>query len=194
MLMEAGDHGLSATVVEDLKVLQRHAARVIAIAGNLLSFARESPRAREPVDVNTVVTDTLALVEKQLTRRGIRVETRLARDLPSVLGHANALQQVVLNLLANAGDALGDRGAITITTATRDNRVTMIVADDGPGIPPEILSRIFDPFFTTKTSGTGLGLSVSYGIVHDHDGTLEARSEPGHGTVFTMSLPAQSRS
>jgi hypothetical protein len=190
MLMEAEDHGLPATVVEDLKVLQRHAARVVSIAGNLLSFARESPRERSAVDFNAVVTETLALVEPQLVRRGIRIESRLAPALPAVLGHANALQQVVLNLLANAGEALGDRGTISITTASDDDRVTMVVADDGPGIPPEVLSRIFDPFFTTKTTGTGLGLSVSYGIVRDHDGTLEARSEPGRGTVFTLALRA----
>ena len=133
--------------------------------------------------------DALALVEKQLIRAGVRLDCQLAADVPAVLGHANTLQQVVLNIVTNAGQALGDHGTIRIVTRADQNRVTIEVADDGPGIPADVLSRIFDPFFTTKPSGTGLGLPVSYGIVRDHGGTMDVRSEVGRGTTFTVSLP-----
>ena len=108
-------------------------------------------------------------------------------------GDANALQQVLINLVTNARDALGGRGEIVIATARGAGRpagVRLTVRDSGPGIPREILAKIFDPFFTTKPSGTGLGLSISYGIVRDHQGTIEVQSEPGRGTTFALSFPA----
>jgi two-component system, NtrC family, sensor kinase len=117
------------------------------------------------------------------------VDCRLGTGVPRVLGHANALQQVILNLVTNAGQALGDHGSVRVATAADEGHVIVEVADDGPGIPSDVLSHVFDPFFTTKPSGTGLGLSVSYGIVRDHGGTMDVRSEVGHGTVFTVSLP-----
>ncbi|HEV8616814.1 MAG TPA: PAS domain S-box protein [Methylomirabilota bacterium] len=190
MLIEAEEHGLPATVVEDLRVLHRQTMRVTDIAAKLLTFAREGPSSRQLVDLNAVVQDALALVEKQLERDGIRIDCRLASGIPHVLGHANALQQVVLNLVTNAGQALGDHGAIRIVTAAADpERVTLEVADDGPGISPAVLAHVFDPFFTTKSSGTGLGLSVTYGIVREHGGTIDVRSEPGRGTTFIIALP-----
>jgi PAS domain S-box-containing protein len=193
MLMEAMEQGLPTAVVEDLHVLHRHAMRVTDIAAKLLTFAREAPTAREPVDLNAVIVDALALVEGQLGRAGVRVERHLAAGLPPVLGQANALQQVVLNLVTNAGQALGDHGTIRITTTVNQDHVTLEVADDGPGIPPGVLSRVFDPFFTTKSSGTGLGLSVTYGIVRDHGGTIDVRSEADRETVFTVALPVTRR-
>ena len=189
MLMEAEEHGLPSAVIEDLRVLHRHALRVTDIAAKLLTFARETPADRQPIDINAVVTDALALVQKQLDHSGVHMDLRLGAGLPRVLGHANALQQVVLNLVTNAGQALGDHGTIRVVTAVDNTHVTIEVADDGPGIPPATLSHVFDPFFTTKATGTGLGLSVSYGIVRDHGGTMDVRSEVGRGTVFTVSLP-----
>jgi len=190
MLIEAKEQGLPDAVLEDLRVLHRHAMRVTDIAAKLLTFARETPADRQPVDINTVVTDALALVEKQLGRNGVHVESRLGAGLSPVLGHANALQQVVLNLVTNAGQALADHGTIRVTTVTdAAGRVTIEVADDGPGIAPDALTHVFDPFFTTKPTGTGLGLSVSYGIVRDHGGTIDVRSEIGRGSTFTVSLP-----
>jgi PAS domain S-box-containing protein len=191
MLIEAKEHGLPDSVLDDLRVLHRHAMRVTDIAAKLLTFARETPADRQPVDVNSVVTDALALVEKQLGRSGVHVECRLGSGLSPVLGHANALQQVVLNLVTNAGQALVDHGTIRVTTAAdAAGRLTIEVADDGPGIPPEALTHVFDPFFTTKPTGTGLGLSVSYGIVRDHGGTIDVRSDVGRGSTFTVALPA----
>jgi len=189
MLMEAEEHGLPSAVIEDLRVLHRHALRVTDIAAKLLTFARETPADRQPIDINAVVTDALALVQKQLGHSGVHMDLRLGAGLPQVLGHANALQQVVLNLVTNAGQALADHGTIRVVTAVGNTHITVEVADDGPGIPPATLSHVFDPFFTTKATGTGLGLSVSYGIVRDHGGTMDVRSKVGHGTVFTVSLP-----
>jgi PAS domain S-box-containing protein len=189
MLIEAEENGLPQTVIDDLRVLHRHAMRVTDIAAKLLTFARETPAVRQPVDLNAAVIDALALVEKQLERTGVHVECRLAPSLPPVLGHANALQQIALNLLTNAGQALGDHGTIRVVTTAGEDRVTLEITDDGPGIPPAVLAHVFDPFFTTKSSGTGLGLSVTYGIVQDHGGAIDVRSEPGHGATFTVTLP-----
>ncbi|HEX3177631.1 MAG TPA: PAS domain S-box protein [Methylomirabilota bacterium] len=190
MLIEAQEQSLPDSVAADLRVLHRQAMRVTDIAAKLLTFARETPADRQPVDVNAVVTDALALVEKQLQRSGIRVESRLASDLSPVLGHANTLQQVILNLVSNAGQALGDHGTICITTAEDGaGRLVIQVSDDGPGIARDVLTHVFDPFFTTKPTGTGLGLSVSYGIVRDHGGTIEVQSAGDRGTTFTVALP-----
>jgi len=115
----------------------------------------------------------------------------LSPDLPPIWGDANALQQVVMNLLTNARDAVrGDGGIVVETRAAAEppGAVQLVVRDTGPGIPPEILPKIFDPFFTTKAEGTGLGLSISYGIVRDHGGTVDVRSAPGEGTTFVLTF------
>ena len=193
MLLDAEADPLPAAVMEDLHVLHRHAQRVARIAQGLLSFARQAPGegTRALVFLNALVEDTLLLVEKQVVKEGIAVKHTLDPGLAPVWGDENALQQVLVNLLTNARDALGAHGEIRIATCTGAdaNTVKLIVSDTGPGIPPEVLPRIFDPFFTTKVRGTGLGLSVSYGIVRDHKGTLEVESRPGEGTTFVLTLP-----
>jgi signal transduction histidine kinase len=116
----------------------------------------------------------------------------LAVGLPLVHGDPNALQQVLINLLTNAGDALEVGGTISLETSrvSRDEgMVRLIVRDTGPGIAPEILPRIFDPFYTTKSDGTGLGLSISYNIVREHKGTIDVESLPGKGTIFILTFP-----
>lgn len=193
MLMEAESRELPAEVRADLEVLHRHAQRVARIAQGLLSFSRHSPAERGPVDLNRVVEETLLLVEKQMSKEGIRVGARLDRALPPLLGDANALQQVVLNLLTNAREAMAAGGQIRVETGPAPGRpgwVRLTVADTGRGISAEELPKIFDPFYTTKAEGTGLGLSVSYGIVKDHHGTVDVRSEPGKGTTFVLTFPA----
>lgn len=190
MLLEAQSQGLSEDLREDLQVLHRHAQRVARIAAGLLSFARQAPRERTAVDINRVIEDTLLLVEKSITREGLVLRRALAPGLPPVWGDANALQQVLVNLLTNARDALDRTGEIAVTTSA-DPRggVRVVVRDTGRGIPPEALPRIFDPFFTTKADGTGLGLSISYGIVRDHQGTVDVQSRTGQGTTFTLTFP-----
>jgi hypothetical protein len=192
MLMEAQERHLPDDLVEDLRVLHRNALRVVRIAQSLLSFARQSPADRQAVDLNRCVEDTLLLIARQMGQEGIRVVTHLDPTGPVVLGHANALEQVVLNLVSNARDAMGGEGEVSIESSFVPDRpgwVQLTVRDTGPGMPPEVLSRIFDPFFTTKERGTGLGLSVSYGIVRDHNGTIDVQSDPGRGTTFTMTFP-----
>ncbi|HXJ79530.1 MAG TPA: ATP-binding protein [Candidatus Methylomirabilis sp.] len=191
MLLDAEAERLSAVVMEDLRVLHRHAQRVARIAQGLLSFARQSSGQRGPVDLNHVVEETLLLMEKQVVKGGIAMKHALAPDLPAVLGDGNALQQVLVNLLTNARDALVQGGEIAVATGLAPaGGVRLIVSDTGPGIPPEVLPRIFDPFFTTKTEGTGLGLSISYGIVREHKGTVDVHSKPGAGTTFILTFPS----
>ncbi|HET8577479.1 MAG TPA: ATP-binding protein [Methylomirabilota bacterium] len=193
MLLDAESQPLPAEVTEDLQVLHRHAQRVARIAQGLLSFARQSSGQRGPVDLNHLVEETLLLIEKQVAQSGIAVKRALAPELPPVLGDSNALQQVVLNLLTNARDALGGGGEIAVETRVvpgHPGGARLVVRDTGPGIPPDLLPKIFDPFFTTKSDGTGLGLSISYGIVRDHQGTVDVQSRPGQGTTFILTFPA----
>ncbi|MBI2155610.1 MAG: PAS domain-containing protein [Candidatus Rokubacteria bacterium] len=191
MQLDAETRPLPADVREDLHVIHRHAQRVARIAQGLLSFSRHSSGAHGRVDLNRLVDETLLLIEKQIVRDGIALRRALAPTLPPVWGDANALQQVVMNLLTNARDAVRKGGEIAIETAPAaepPGGVRLVVRDTGPGIPPEDLPRIFDPFFTTKAEGTGLGLSISYGIVREHRGTVDVQSRPGEGTTFVLTF------
>jgi PAS domain S-box-containing protein len=195
MLEDAETLRLPTAVREDLAVLERNAQRVGRIAQGLLSFARRGSGLRQPTDLNAVVGETLLLFETNARMAGIAAERRLAPDLPPVEADPGQLQQVILNLLNNARDALGDRGEIRVETGRARDRpgwVRLVVADTGPGIPPEVKSRIFLPFFTTKVGGTGLGLPISHRIVQDHQGVIEVSSEPGAGATFTILLPGLS--
>jgi signal transduction histidine kinase len=192
MLSEAEGQPFPVQHLEDLKVVHRNVLRVAGVAQALRSFARQSTGERRPVDLNTVVAETLLLVGKPMSTDNVRITTVLDATLPAVLGDANALQQVLLNLLTNAREALTDAGEIRIETGrdpARPGWLRLIVADTGPGIPPAHLPHLFEPFYTTKPSGTGLGLAVSYGIVQDHLGTIDVHSVPGHGATFTLSFP-----
>ena len=193
MLLEGGP-ALPEEVREDLRVLHRQTQRVARITQGLLSFARRSSGERGPVDLNHVVRETLLLAERQVAKGGVKLSVDLARDLPAVLGDADTLQQVVLNLVTNARDAVAAAGGeIRIATGRRREQpsiVELIVADTGPGIAPADLARIFDPFFTTKPTGTGLGLSVTHGIMREHGGTIDVESSLGRGARFILSFPA----
>jgi PAS domain S-box-containing protein len=191
MLVDAETRDLPEDVAEDLRVIHRHAQRVARIAQGLLSFARSPSGQAGRIDLNHVVEETLLLVEKMLVKDGARIRRALAPDLPPIWGDASALQQVVMNLLTNARDAVKGDGEISIeTSAARESSgdVQLVVRDTGLGIPPEVLPKIFDPFFTTKAEGTGLGLSISYGIVRDHQGTVDVQSRPGEGTTFVLTF------
>jgi len=165
------------------------------IVRNLLFFARQRPPERAAVQLQSVIEQTLALRTNQLTLSGIMVTTEFVRDLPEITGDAQQLEQVFLNLLLNAEQAILEQktqGQILVRTrVSADGRAIYAdVVDDGPGIAPDALPRVFEPFFTTKTvgSGTGLGLSVSYGILEEHGGKLSVQSRPGE-TIFTIELP-----
>jgi two-component system, NtrC family, sensor kinase len=193
MLLDAEEQNLPPQVLEDLQVLHRATQRVARIAANLRSFARQAPREHTRIDLNAVVAETLLLMRKPLEADGIVLVTSLDPSIDAILGDAGTLQQVLLNLVTNAREAMAGRGGeIRIETgivAERPRWVRVVIADTGPGISAEELSKVFDPFFTTKTTGTGLGLSVSYGIVQDHHGTVDVQSVPGKGTTFALAFP-----
>ena len=151
------------------------------------NFARE-PRSSEPMDLNRCVKETLAFVRKDLD--GIRVRLRLGR-LPPVRGFHGQMNQVLLNLVKNAAEAMEGKGTLALSTSARARRVRVTVADTGPGLTPAERERIFDPFYTTKEEGRGmgLGLSLSATIVQNHGGQLTVSSPPGRGAVFTIDLP-----
>jgi two-component system, NtrC family, sensor kinase len=165
--------------------------RASEIVNNLLNFSRTGGAEFTEVDLNAVVDETLALVAHPFRTAQVNVTRNLQQQLPLVLGSNNKLQQVFLNLFLNARDAMPSGGTVEIRTASFNGSVEVEIKDTGAGIPRENLHRIFDPFFTTKASGrgTGLGLSVSYGIVKEHSGKLDVRSTPGKGTAFRLEFP-----
>ncbi len=175
-----------------LERIESQSQRASSIANSLLNLARPECPAFEEVSLNDAVAEVLGLFEPQVKTRGIRVEVVLDPALPSIRGHKARIQQVLLNLLLNARDALGEEGQITVMTRAGEDRVSLEVVDNGAGIAEEDLPRIFDPFFTTKGRGrgTGLGLSISYGIVQEHAGKLTVESSPGESTRFRVDLPA----
>ncbi len=166
--------------------------RASEIVNNLLNFSRTGASELADIDVNRVVEETLSLVAHPLKTSQIQIVKQLGEPLPPVRGSANKLQQVFLNLFLNARDAMPGGGMLEVRTATHNGSVEIEVVDTGAGIPREHIHRIFDPFFTTKASGrgTGLGLSVSYGIIKEHAGKIDVRSSPGKGTSFHVEFPA----
>jgi two-component system, NtrC family, sensor kinase len=157
----------------------------------LLNFSRTGAAQLAEVDLNTVLDDTLTLVQHPFRTAQVKVVRTYQDTLPAVLGSTTRLQQVFLNLFMNARDAMPSGGMLEVRTFAQNGTVEVEVTDTGSGIPAEHINRIFDPFFTTKSSGrgTGLGLSVSYGIIKEHAGKVEVRSTPGKGTSFRLEFP-----
>jgi two-component system NtrC family sensor kinase len=175
-----------------LEKIARQTFRASEIVNSLLNFSRTSTSELVEVQLNRVIQETLSLLEHQLKKAGIEVRTKLDPILEPVKGNPGKLQQVFLNLILNARDAMEPRGVLEVSTRAGENGVVVEVIDSGHGIAPEHLSRIYDPFFTTKSAkkGTGLGLSVTYGIIQEHGGAIEAISRPGEGTCFHLEFPA----
>jgi len=163
-----------------------------SVITKLLGFARKQEPARAPVSLNTVVRTVARLLAFDVERKAVTLESDLPEDLPAVDGDSQLLQEVIMNLLLNAIDAVESGGRIRVRTRAAAGTVSVEVADDGRGIEPADRPHIFDPFFTTKPTGqgTGLGLSVSLGIVQAHGGSIAVASEPGAGATFTVTLPA----
>src|SRR5579862_2469114 len=165
--------------------------RASEIVNNLLNFSRTGAAEFVELDVNNVLEETLTLVQHPFKTAQVKVIKNYTQELPAVLGSITRLQQVFLNLFMNARDAMPSGGMLEVRTGAHNGSVEIEVTDTGAGIPPEHLHRIFDPFFTTKASGrgTGLGLSVSYGIIKEHAGKVDVRSTPGKGTSFRLEFP-----
>ena len=165
--------------------------RASEIVNNLLNFSRTGGTEPVQVDLNSVLEETLTLVQHPFKTAQVNVVKNYAERLPAILGSTTRLQQVFLNLFMNARDAMPGGGMLEVRTGSRNGSVEVEVTDTGAGIPPEHLNRIFDPFFTTKATGrgTGLGLSVSYGIIKEHAGKVDVRSTPGKGTSFRLEFP-----
>ena len=191
MLLEGADPGDPRTAL--LEKIERQTFRAAKIVNSLLTLSRPGVPGGEPapVDLNAVVTDVFSLLEHQLELARIKVRRDLSTVPALVLGIEHQLQQVFLNLFLNARDAMPRSGWLSVTTRVDDGHVVAVVSDTGSGIPPDQLARIYDPFFTTKASGrgTGLGLSVSYGIVNEHHGAIQCDSAVGQGTRFTLTFP-----
>jgi signal transduction histidine kinase len=177
-------------LIQDILIQSERASDIVK---GLLDFSRAEHPEFEALPVGAVIQDTLKLVRNQLTLSGIHVEEDIPPDLPPIYGEKKSLQQVFLNLFINAVQAMLDGGTLSISAHPSADGQWMIidVADTGVGIDPEHLTRIFDPFYTTKQvgRGTGLGLSVTYGIVGKHGGHIEVKSRVGAGTTFTVTLP-----
>jgi len=166
--------------------------RASEIINNLLKFSRVSGSERVELELNKAIQETLSLAAPMLRAAKISLQTRLDSDLPTVQGNAGKLQQVFMNLIMNARDAMPYGGDLSVTTSAVDSTVSVEIADSGVGIAPENLRKIFDPFFTTKAinRGTGLGLAVSYGIMREHSGKIYVDSAVGRGASFRLEFPA----
>src|ERR1700690_2874123 len=178
-----------------LEKITRQTFRASEIVNNLLNFSRTSGAEFTEVDVNKIISDTLALLEHQFKIMKIKVQDERSPQVPPIHGNAGRLQQVFLNLFLNAKDAMSNGGTLRIATANGE-KVRVMVSDTGTGIAKEHIQRIYDPFFTTKTApregqprGTGLGLSVTYGIIQEHAGKIRVESRHGEGTTFYLDFP-----
>ncbi|HSM86147.1 MAG TPA: ATP-binding protein [Candidatus Limnocylindrales bacterium] len=188
----AGDPKLSGL----LDKITRQTFRASEIVNNLLNFSRTSAAEFSDIDLNRIVSETLTLLEHQFKTSHIKVEAEFYQGLPPIHGNAGKLQQVFLNLFLNAKDAMAGRGGTLQIQTANGTGVQVSIRDTGTGIAPEHINKIYDPFFTTKLSpregqsrGTGLGLSVTYGIIQEHAGTIRVDSAPGKGTTFHLEFP-----
>lgn len=188
--MDVGD---KARILHELNNTMQQVRKASEIISHLRTFGRAAPVSREPVAIKQIIERALSLIQEQLRLRQIEVKLDLPAEEPIVIGNAIQLEQVFINLLANARDALVDvpHRLITITCRVERDTVVLSFADTGTGIPEGLEQRIFDPFFTTKEvgAGTGLGLSITYGIMKEHQGAITVENHPGEGATFWIRLP-----
>ncbi|MBM9613196.1 hypothetical protein JWJ90_02725 [Desulfobulbus rhabdoformis] len=179
---------------QTIKKIKHHVERAATITHRLLGFARKISAEQEQVQINEIIQEALSFLAKEAEHNNISVELKLDPQLPVTMTEAHRLQQILLNLIDNALDAIGQDGKLEISTASTQQEIHIHLADNGPGIPPEVMAKIWDPFFTTKEQGkgTGLGLSISQNIIRTLGGTLTAKNREGGGTIFTVTLPIRS--
>ncbi|MDR0477642.1 MAG: hypothetical protein LBH14_06875 [Desulfobulbaceae bacterium] len=174
-----------------VKKIRYHVERAAAITKRLLGFSRKISSEQAEVRVNDLVQETVSFLDKEAKTNNITVSLRLAENLPVIMTEGNRLQQVILNLVDNALDAIGHDGQVEVVTEQQGDAIAIRVEDNGPGIDPEVMKQIWDPFFTTKEQGqgTGLGLSISQNIIKTLGGEIGVAGRQGGGTVFTITLP-----
>jgi signal transduction histidine kinase len=159
-----------------------------------MQFSRQEKGEHGPVSVNDVVEKSIAIVDHQLSLGNVSIESELADHIPEISGNANQLQQVLMNLMINAQQAMGEEGGtVTVATLVEANSILITVSDTGPGIEADVAEKIFEPFYTTKPAGqgTGLGLSVTYGIIQDHGGNISVSRAENSGAKFIITLPLE---
>jgi two-component system NtrC family sensor kinase len=176
---------------EDVEVMVKETIRCREIVKRLLDFAKQSKPQKKLTDINSLIENIVLLVRNQTSFRNIRIDKDLTADIPGIQADADQVQQVFINIVLNAAEAMTKGGMLTITSRLSRSKdfIEIIFKDNGPGIPESVKEKIFDPFFTTKEHGTGLGLSISYGIIEQHGGTISVESTPGEGSVFAIELP-----
>lgn len=183
-------------IVRDLRNAMQQVGKATEIISHLRTFGRVAPVSREAVSMNQVIEQALSLMHEQLRLREIEVELDLSPAHPTVIGNSIQLEQVLINLLTNARDAVAQssRKIVHIACDVQAGVINLTFSDTGPGIPEGFEQRIFDPFFTTKEvgRGTGLGLSITYGIIKEHGGTIAVANGPGGGATFLIQLPLAS--
>ncbi len=174
-----------------LEMALSETVRLSDLLRKMLSFSKPDQEQRQPIDINTVIDEILLLHEKQLRENDIHIATTFADGLDRVNASKDQLRQVFLNMVANARDAMANGGTLTVTTSSDGENVIIEITDTGTGIKAEHIDKIFDSFFTTKgeVKGVGLGLSVCYGFIKDHDGDIVVKSQMGTGTTFVITLP-----
>jgi two-component system NtrC family sensor kinase len=175
-----------------LNAIFESVTRCRTITHRLLGFSRQTDISRDIINLNDTLREVIGFLEKEVLFRNITLELHLREDLPNVTSDKGQLEQVVLNIMNNAVDAIEKGGRIEIITDVKDeNTLTISIIDNGPGIPENVVKHIFEPFFTTKEKGkgTGLGLSISYGIIQKLGGTISVQSEVNKGTNFTIEIP-----
>ena len=185
-----GDHPLQ----EDLQTIIREAERCKVIVADLLEFSHQTSYEMDLIDPNAVIRKTLGVLKHQPLFHNIEIILDFEEDILPIFGNSMRLNQVIMNIMINAAQAMEGNGSLKITTRTRANHDIdeIVISDTGPGIEESLLEKIFDPFFTTKATGegTGLGLSVSYAIIKEHKGNIRVTSTPGSGATFTLRFPA----
>ena len=176
---------------EELQIIADETKRCSRIVKSLLDFARHSKPSICENNINDIVQDSITLTRKQANFNDVNIEENLREDLPLVHVDKDQIEQAMINLAQNAIEATDPGGKVTLTTrmGAKPGTIEIIVSDTGEGIPKEDLRKIFEPFYTTKESGTGLGMAITVGHIHQHGGIINVDSKPGHGSTFTIRLP-----
>lgn len=176
---------------EDVEIIVKETIRCREIVKRLLDFAKQTQPQKKLTNINNSIENIILLIRNQASFRNIQIEKNLDPDIPEIMVDPDQIQQVFINIIINAAEAMNKGGKLSIETKLdkNSNYITIIFKDTGPGIPDELKEKIFDPFFTTKESGTGLGLSISHGIIEQHGGTIDLDSKANEGTTFIINLP-----